>query len=67
MSRTQTITESRPSISNREQQNSEQIPTVENQIRNYMRLHSLRQEVQRKFNSGPRPHLLADLKECDFV
>ena len=53
MSRTQTIAEPRPSVSNREQQNREQIPTVEDQIRDYRRLHRLKQEMQRRL-SGRR-------------
>jgi hypothetical protein len=51
MSRTRTeiLTELRPSISNREQlsRDKNQTPTIDDQIRNYRRGHRIRQEIQR--------------------
>ena len=48
--RTETVTEPRPFISNREQLSREenQTPTIDDQIRSYRRGHRLSQEIQRR-------------------
>jgi ribonuclease HI len=46
--RTETIIGPRPSISENDQNNQNQTPTIEDQIRNYRRGHRLRQEISRR-------------------